>query len=156
MENFPREPDPDGRVLRDRGHFIRVEPTVDPPAVEPGQEARVRLTLRPHPETQAHWNNEMEEVRVWLQPGEGWELDRQDWILSNPAEPWTAEAREVVFRARPTARALSTSAGLPGYALYYVGESPEGACLYRRQDFTVHIDVLQPTSQPAPPPEPAA
>ena len=89
----------------------------------------------------------------------GWELNRRDWTLGQPGEPWTAEARELVFEARPTARALTMSAGLPGYAVYYVGETPESACLYRRQDFTIHIGLLQPASEPASesaPPEPAA
>jgi hypothetical protein len=156
MEFTPREPDADGRVLRDRGHFIRIESVVDPPAVEPGQAARVRLLLRPHPESEAHWNNEMEEVRIWLQPGEGWEVDRQEMVLPNPEQPWSAETREGVFEARPTSRALNASAGLPGYALYYVGERPEAACLYRRQDFTVHIDVRAPQGEPARTSEPQA
>lgn len=156
MEATPREPDADSRVLRDRGHFIRIETRVEPPAVEPGQAARVRLVFRPHPDTEAAWNNEMEEVRIWLQPGEGWELDRQEIALPNPEAPWSAEPREAAFEARPTPRARHTSAGLPGYALYYVGEKPDGACLYRRQDFTVHIDVRQPQGEPAPAPEPGA
>ena len=164
-----REPDPEGRVLRDKGHFVRIESAVRPDAVRPGEAAEVRLALRPHPDTQAHWNNEMDPVEIWLLPGEGWSLDRQDLKAELPADPWTAESREFVFQATPNRKALTTSSGLPGYALYYVGEKPEGSVLYRRQDFTVHIDLLPPlpeeiedevivkTAQPAEPvkPEPA-
>ena len=147
MEGMRPEPDPEGRVLRDKGHFVQVESSIRPEAVAPGEAAEVRLTLRPHPETQAHWNNEMDAVQIWLLPGEGWTLDRRDLSAELPSQPWTAESREFVFRATPNRKALTTSSGLPGYALYYVGESPDGACLYRRQDFTVHIDLKAPVKE---------
>jgi hypothetical protein len=164
-----REPDPEGRVLRDRGHYVRIESAVRPDAVRPGEAAEVRLTLRPHPDTQAHWNNEMDPVEIWLLPGEGWSLDRQGLKSESPADAWTAESREFAFQATPNRKALTTSSGLPGYALYYVGENPEGSVLFRRQDFTVHIDLLPPlpeetegevmvetapSPEPAPPPAP--
>lgn len=143
-DQIKREPDPEGRVLRDKGHFVRIESAVRPDAVRPGETAEVRLTLRPHPDTQAHWNNEMDPVDIWLMPGEGWSLDRQALTAELPSEAWTAETREFTFRATPNRKALTTSSGLPGYAIYYVGENPEGPVLYRRQDFTVHIDLMPP------------
>src|SRR5262249_9321156 len=63
-----RAPDPDGKVHRDKDGLIRAEVTVAPARVRPGQAVRVHVVLRPDAKKLAHWNNEAEPLRLWVDP----------------------------------------------------------------------------------------
>ena len=52
------EPDPRGRIRRDRGEFVAVETATVPPIAAPLDTVRIHLTFRPNARTKAHWNNE--------------------------------------------------------------------------------------------------
>ncbi len=76
---------------------------------------------------------------MWLDPPEGWTVDRKLLRVDNPPEPVSREARRVEFELRAPEKTTGDSATLPAHALYYVCEGTRGACLYRRRDFTVRI-----------------
>lgn len=135
------EPDPDGRLLRDRGKFIRIEATVVPTMVSPGQTARVHLRLEPNPENRAYWNNEMEALKVWLNPPDAWEVSERELTLPNPDAEVSAEPREIEFEVRAPERVAARALAIPAYALYYVCEDRDGVCLYRRQDVDIRIQL---------------
>ena len=59
------EPDPDGRIMRDNGRLILSEITTVPPRIAPNATARVHVTLRPNAAVKAHWNNEVEPLRLY-------------------------------------------------------------------------------------------
>ena len=134
------EPDPLGRVLRDDGEFIAVETTAVPSAVPPGEVARVHFTFRPIVEQLAHWNNEADDMVVWVDPPEGWDVDSPMTVYSVPPEMVSQETRsvEVEIRAAPSAEGDVT---IPAYALYYVCEDINGVCMYRRHDLDVEVSI---------------
>jgi len=136
------DPDPDGRIHRDQGEFVRVEATVVPGMVGPGEAARVHVAFRPDGSTQAHWNNEAGDLVVWLDPPEGWAVDRRRLSVPNPADAVSDETRRVELELRAPEDAAGATVTVPAHALYYVCEGERGACLYRRQDFRVGIRVL--------------
>jgi len=133
------DPDPEGRILLDEGRFVEVETTVVPAAVAPGSAARVHVVFRPVDSGRAYWNNEADGLAVWLDPPEGWTVERKLLTVDNPPGPVSREARRVEFELRSPDQASAGTATLPAHALYYVCDGSQGACLYRRRDFTVRI-----------------
>ncbi|MBI4160945.1 MAG: tetratricopeptide repeat protein, partial [Acidobacteria bacterium] len=132
------EPDPDGRIHRDRRPFIRVETTVVPETRPDGLAARIHVEFRPNEAISAHWNNEAEDLVLWVAPPPGWTVERRLLTVPNPPDPVSREVRRIEFEALgPPGRGPGT---FPAYALYYVCEDVDGTCLYRRQDIPVKIE----------------
>jgi tetratricopeptide (TPR) repeat protein len=137
----PAEPDPKGRIHRDNGKFIQIETTVVPPVVAPGEAARFHLEFEPNLRNRAHWNNEVDDLSVWLNPPDGWALNSRDLTFPNPRQPVSQEVRKVEFEAKSSESLSSGLVTIPGYALYYVCEDVNGTCLYRRQDLSLKIRI---------------
>lgn len=139
------DPDPRGRVLRDDGEFIDVEIVAVPPVVTAGGVARVHVVFRPIPERLAHWNNEAEDMLLWLDPPRGWEVDRRLVSHRVPPEAVSQETRTLEVEVRAPKRVRGQSVRIPGYALYYVCEDVDGICMYRRQDVALELAVRRPS-----------
>lgn len=136
------EPDPRGRIDRD-GRLVTIDVAVA--AVTRDAEAvRAHVRLRPDDDARAHWNNEVEPLRVWLDLPEGLAADGRLHEAPMPDEPLSSEPRLIDVE-------LERAPGAPwpervdGYALYYVCEDVDGQCLYRRQDFTIPLAHLAPS-----------
>ncbi len=132
------EPDPGNKTIRDDGKFVAAHATVVPHRVTPGGSARVHVELRPRG-ARAHWNNEAGGMTLWIDPPDGWSVDRRRIERPVPPEPVSDEPRRIEFEVQAPERARTTE--LPVYALYYVCEGEKGPCLYRRQDFRVALTV---------------
>lgn len=135
-----QDPDPEGRITRDPGTLIAVETTVVPPEVRPGQAVRVHMSFCPRDQVEAHWNNEVEELAVAIQPPDGWQADRRLQKVPNPPTELSHEVRTIEFEVQ-SPRQGPESARIEAYALYYVCEGIHGTCLYRRQDVSVPVRV---------------
>ncbi|MEO1370060.1 MAG: hypothetical protein AAFX50_23000, partial [Acidobacteriota bacterium] len=137
------------RIHRDDKGLVRLEHTLVPGQVTSGSAARVHLTFRPNAEVKGHWNNEADDIEVWLEAPDGWQLDRRRLTVANPPELVSGEARrmELEVRSPPDVRP-GAGAELHGFALYYVCEDVRGTCLYRRHDFTVPLPVAAPAEGP--------
>ncbi|MCZ6695530.1 MAG: hypothetical protein O7A63_03220 [Acidobacteria bacterium] len=136
-----QEPDPGGRIHRDPGDFIRVQMVVVPPRVSAGASARIHVTFTPNADAKAHWNNEVDDLILWLNLPPGWEADARRLTTPNPRRPVSQEVRKVEFEVRVPSGAGPGQARIPAYALYYVCEDVRGTCLYRRQDVTLLLEV---------------
>lgn len=137
---FENEPDPEGRILRDSSRLIRVETTVVPAVIRPGESARAHVVFRPNKKAKGHWNNEVEELVLWVDPPEGWDVDRRQLTAPLAPEPVSEEPRSVELEVKSPPDFVGT-ATIPTYALYYVCEDVNGTCLYRRQDIPIEIEV---------------
>jgi len=133
------EPDSEGKILRDEGTFVRAYTTVVPHTLQPGKSARVHVEFRPHGKD-AHWNNEAGGMTLWIDVPDGWSIDRQRIERPNPPQPVSMEPRRIEFEIQ-TPKGASGVVQLQAYALYYVCEGENGACLYRRQDLQVPITI---------------
>jgi len=136
-----RNPDPKGRILRDDQNLIELESAVVPPAAEPGGALRVHLVFSPNQGRRAHWNNEADPLEVWMNAPPGWTLSRKLLSTPNPPRPVSVEEREVELEVRAPDQAAPGTETIQGYALYYVCEDVDGACLYRRQDIEIPVRV---------------
>lgn len=134
-------PDPQGRIHRD-DRFIEVETTVVPSRLEPASPGRVHVVMRPNLSRQAHWNNEAEDLVLWVDPPPGWQIDRQRHSLPRPPQLVSQEERRIEFELR-SPEGFAGTATVPAYALYYVCEEIDGTCLYRRQDIEVEVQVVE-------------
>jgi len=133
-------PDPKGKVFRDTQKMILTEVTMVPPQVKAGETVRVHVTLRPNGKLKAHWNNEAEPLRLWVDPPEGFEA--QPRLLTAPQgdSPETTEPRRLEFEVRAAAE-VSGTFKLNAYALYYVCEDAGGTCMFLRQDIPVMVTI---------------
>ena len=138
------EPDPQDRITRDERGFIQVETTVVPSTPGSRAAARVHLVFRPDRSIKAHWDNEADGLLFWIDPPEGWTVDRRYHQVPNPPEPVSTAVRKIEFEVFPINDDRSAPGIIKGYALYYVCEDVDGTCLYRRQDVTVVIPPSPP------------
>jgi tetratricopeptide (TPR) repeat protein len=136
-----RAPDPDGKIHRDKDGLVRAEVTVAPARMRPGQAVRVHVVLRLEPKKQAHWNNEAEPLRLWVDPPRGGHVS--DRLLQALAvrEAVSAEERALDFEFKAP-REVRDKIRLSAYALYYVCEDKGGRCLFLRLDIPIEIPTL--------------
>ena len=73
-------------MLRDEDQFIEVEAVAVPAGIAPGEVTRLHFSFRPIQRTKAHWNNEAEEMVLWLDPPEGWEVETRMYSYPLPPE----------------------------------------------------------------------
>ncbi len=139
-EAIKEEPDLGGRILRDEKNFIKVETTVVPSSVGAGETARVHLVFRPNLQIKAHWNNEVDDLVLWVDAPEGWQVDNPYLTVANPPDVVSQETRKIEFELRSPEKP-GASVTIPAYALYYVCEDITGTCLYRRQDIPLQVQV---------------
>ena len=139
----PENPDPAGRIHRDKDGFITARTVVVPSRVKPGKAVRVHVLLTPDAAKSAHWNNEVEDTVLWVDPATGWEVDRQRLSAPRPEEAISSETRRLEFELRAPVDAEPGMVTVPAYALYYVCEDIDGKCLYRRQDLHLEIPIVR-------------
>jgi len=137
-----KPPDPQGRILRDEQRLISAEVTVIPPRIKPGETVRVHVTLRPDNKLKAHWNNETQPPKLWIDPPPGWKAQPQLLTAPQGNQPETSEPRHVEFELHAANDASGTSK-LSAYALYYVCEGAGGTCSFLRQDIPITVTVDQ-------------
>jgi hypothetical protein len=133
-------PDPNGRILRDEQRLISAEVTVIPPRIKSGGTIRVHLTFRPDDKHKAHWNNEAEPLKLWIDPPTGWKAQPQLLTAPHGDKPETSEPRHIEFELHAAKDAGGTTK-LSAYALYYVCEGTGGTCSFLRQDIPITIIV---------------
>ncbi len=135
-----QQPDPQGRILRDRRGLIQAETTTVPSEITAGESARVHVVFRPNLSLKAHWNNEVDDLELWINPPANWRVDSLTKSIPNPIQEVSQEQRKVDFEvySPENTQGLVT---VPIYALYYVCEDIDGTCLYRRQDMAVPVKV---------------
>jgi hypothetical protein len=131
------EPDPRGRIRRDRGEFIAVDATAVPDE-KAADRLRVHVTFRPNVQTKAHWNNTADPLVYWMTPPAGVAVSTRALAAPNAETEVSQETRTVEYDVT-LAGGAARGATIPGYALYYVCEDVNGVCMYRRHDITVTI-----------------
>jgi hypothetical protein len=135
-----KPPDPQGQIYRDQKDLILSEVTVVPPQVKPTETVRVHVTLRPNNKLKAHWNNEAEPLKFWIETPDGWKAEPQLLTVPQGNKPETSEPRQLEFEVRAAAGASGTYK-LNAYALYYVCEDMGGVCYFLRKDILIIIKV---------------
>lgn len=136
-----KEPDPQARILRDKGRLVKVETAAVPPTLTPGSTSRLHVIFRPNQQIKAHWNNEVDDLILWINPPDGWSVDGQHHSVPNPPHPVSQDTRTIEFEIKCPEMAAPGMMVIPAYALYYVCEDVNGTCLYRRQDVPLQIEV---------------
>jgi tetratricopeptide (TPR) repeat protein len=133
-------PDPDGKVHRDKDGLIQAEATVVPGQVRPGKSARVHIVLRPSSKRKTHWNNEAEPLRLWVEPPKDWQVSERLLQASAPAQAASAEARTLTFEivVPSTARGKIR---LSVYALYHICDDAGEQCRFLRLDIPVEVTI---------------
>ena len=98
---------------------------------------RIHLELTPDSDRMVHWNNEGEDLIIWMNDDSNWQFEKRFQRHPTPPMPISMEGRRLEFEMRSSERIRKGEHRLRGYALYSVCEALNGQCLYRRQDFSV-------------------
>jgi len=146
VKEFPaqaraRSPDSEGKINRDKHGLIRAEVTVVPQGVRPGRATRIHVVLRPDAKQKAHWNNEAEPMRLWIDAPGGWQIDEPllTWKAGKIAV--TEEERSLDFEVKAPANAKGRIE-LRAYALYNVCDGG-GRCWFLRLDIPIELQVRE-------------
>jgi hypothetical protein len=102
---------------------------------------RIHLAFRPNLQRKAHWNNEAEDLVLWVDPPLGWEVSSRYLSFPNPKAVVSQETRSIEFELECPEKAPPGSVRIPTYALYYLCEDVDGTCLYRRQDVVLEAQI---------------
>lgn len=132
-------PDPDEKIHQDSDRLIQIESTAVPALVRPGEAVRVHVLLRPDKTRNAHWNNEAEDLVLWAEAPDGWQIDKAFHRYPIPLDPVSVEPRKIEFEVKTSAKRTLPHETIRGYVLYYICEGGKGQCLYRRQNFEVPV-----------------
>ncbi len=106
--------DPDGRIDRDQTGMVRIETMVVPTRVQPGQPVRVRAQFRVNDDTRPFWNNEAQDLTMWVGLPDGLSLGEGRFTFANPAEPETQEPRVLEFECVVSGSHAPGRVELPG------------------------------------------
>lgn len=138
---LPEDPDPEGRITRDFGRFITVRSVVVPSTNRDALVSRIHIQFTPNIKTKTHWNNEVDDLVLWVDPPKGWVTNSKRVTTVNPKSAVSDEVRTIEFELKALQGYGTHSTIIPTYALYYVCEDLVGTCLYRRQDIPVELDL---------------
>ena len=136
-----KEPDPQARITRDDEKFINVEYVVVKSTSDKKKSARIHIEFMPNHNKAAHWNNEVEDLELWITPPPGWVVESQQITFPNPDQAVSKEVRKIEFELTWPNTEVAKFLVLPAYALYYVCEDVNGTCLYRRRDIPIKISL---------------
>lgn len=137
------EPDPKGRIYRDTKGLIQTETTVVPADAAPGSSVQAHIVFRPNDTLKAHWNNEMDDLKLWIDAPKEWRIRQRLWKIKTPPKSVTRETRRIEIELGIPESAKPGPTTVPAYALYYVCEDVNGTCLYRRQDISLEVGVAR-------------
>ena len=146
MKIFPaqpvesRSPDPQGKVRRDEQGLIRAETTIVPSRPRQTQAVRIHLVLRPEVKLKAHWNNEAEPLRLWIDAPEGWRVTEHLLVSPSVKQAVTEEERALDFEATVPMGAEG-KVRLRAYALYNVCDDASGQCQFLRLDIPIEVPI---------------
>jgi hypothetical protein len=135
---MPDLPEGANKITHDDG-LIRCEVIVVPDT-QGRTAARVHLSFEPNALRAAHWNNEVEPARVWLQLPEGWSSPTPFLELPHSDQEVSSETRTVEFELRGPKD--STHSTIPIVLLAHVCEGVDGTCVYRRIEVSIPLDAL--------------
>lgn len=136
-------PDPKGLINRDISGLIEAELTAVPLRISSGGSARIHVVFRPNKSLEAHWNNEAEPLRLWVELPEGWITDNKLLEAPQPKEIESAELRRFDFDLQAPKNVAPGGIILSAYALYYACEGLKGTCQFLRQDIDIELEVIQ-------------
>ncbi len=132
--------DRSGRITRDSKHLVNVETIITPAMGRPGSNVRMRIIFRLADE-KAVWNNEAEDLYVWLTLPTSVHVTEAQWTYRNPPTPVSTERRVIDVELALSTEMKQAVYNISGYALYYVCEKSGDQCQYLRQDITVPLNI---------------
>jgi len=135
------QPDLRGTVRRDEG-FVTTSLIVVPPHIRAGGSVRVYVRFQPRIVKTAHWNNEAEDLALWVRSPKGWRVDHQLSTFPRPKTDTSTELRRLEIELTAPATAAPGLVRVPAYATYYVCEDKSGSCLYRRRDLQIPVRIV--------------
>ncbi|MHC5063807.1 MAG: TlpA family protein disulfide reductase [Planctomycetota bacterium] len=138
-----QEPDPEAKIPADSGGLVAFSGVVAPMPVNAGQKARVYLRFEPSQMKAVTWDNEAGELEVWIKSADGLVLSQQSLLSGLGSEASSNELRSLELELAVDESADLGERKLEGYALYYVCEGEEGACVYMRQDFSLDFNIVK-------------
>jgi hypothetical protein len=102
------------------------------------------VVLRPNAKLKAHWNNEAEPLRLWIESPKGWSVSDRLLSATAPKKAITDEPRALTFEVVIPADA-SGKQRLSLYALFNVCNDADAQCQFLRLDIPVDLTIQRAT-----------
>lgn len=138
-----KEPDPAAKIPLDETGLVTFSAVIAPSPVTAGQKARVYLRFEPNRMRSVTWDNEAGELELWIKSGDGYTLSEQSLRSGLGSSPSSDELRSLELELAIDSEADVGSQSIDGYALYFVCEGENGACVYMRQDFSLDLEIVK-------------
>ena len=84
----------------------------------------------------------MGDLALWVSVPSRWDANSEYLTVPRPQEAVSQEEPSVELELFASASAAPGLQVISAYALYYVCEDVYGACLYRRQDLSINVEIL--------------
>jgi hypothetical protein len=88
----------------------------------------------------AHWNNESEPLKIWIDPPAGWQVAERLLTAKPGTKAVSNEIRSLEFEVKVPEQAMG-KVQFKAYALYNICDDAGGQCLFRRLEIPVDIIV---------------
>lgn len=134
-------PDPEKKIHADQLGFIVADPAVVPFPVKPGDIAAVNVLFRPRRGFASQWANEAEPLKVWIDPPDGWQVDKKVFTVPSGSPAVGDEVRPVYFDVKLPPGIEPGDYVIRGTALYYASEARSAESLYFRKDLKIPVKV---------------
>ncbi|MCA9216010.1 MAG: hypothetical protein KDB27_23245 [Planctomycetales bacterium] len=131
-----QEPDPTGRVHRDRSETVVVRTAIIH-STEKKDTARVHVMLRPSAVGGYDWNNEAEPVRLWIRNDQPFKSNHSLVTFSQPKEESSSELRRSEFEVSWSDS--DQPKPLEAYVVYHLCNKQTGQCVFWRQDISIDV-----------------
>lgn len=102
-----------------------------------GETTRIHLRMTPD---SGYWNNESATLIIWIEASEAGTPSDTRLVHPHVKSPSSHETRTLEFEFKTNSN-LTENIKISGYALYYVCDSDDGQCIYRRQAISIPIQI---------------
>jgi tetratricopeptide (TPR) repeat protein len=127
----------DHKITRDNKKLIQIHATAIPQKIAAGETTRIHLCMTPD---SGYWNNQSTPLVIWIDASEAGTPSDTRLVHPHVKSPSSQETRTLEFEFKTNSN-LTKNIKISGYALYYVCDSDDGQCIYRRQDISIPIQI---------------
>ena len=127
----------DHQITRDDKKLIQIHATAIPQKIAAGETTRIHLRMTPD---SGYWNNESAPLVIWIEASEAGTPSDTRLVHPHVKSPSSHETRTLEFEFKTNSN-LTENIEISGYALYYVCDSDDGQCIYRRQAISIPIQI---------------
>jgi tetratricopeptide (TPR) repeat protein len=133
------DPDPEGKINRDKDNLISVDVMVTPQPVRPGGSFRLRLSISPD-KNKVKWNNEAGATELHLDLPKGFTLVEGQFSVIDAKQASSSEKRVMEVEVSVDKNVKAGQRNFSAYLCFHACTS-DGVCFYLRRDIKIKLKI---------------